>query len=165
MTARLTLLILILSALHAPGVALANDEALGRLFYTARQRASLDANIRVITRKVEEPTPIPPSVILNGIVTRSDGERTVWIDGRAYHRTDTGDFEVMTRPTDPGAAEIKVQGVPRRQPVRVGQRLDPASGETFESFETSQPATRLEAPGQNADGSDHAQPALSEQRD
>jgi hypothetical protein len=129
-------LIAMLVALPVNEAALAQDETLGRLFYTARQRAALDANVRSASQRVEEPIPIPSSVTLNGVVTRSDGEQTVWIDGRAYHRSETGDLEVITRPAEPGTAEIKVRGVPNRRSVRVGQQLDPVSGKTFEAFET-----------------------------
>ncbi|MGD2138787.1 MAG: hypothetical protein PVH25_00200 [Burkholderiales bacterium] len=119
--------------------ALAQDEPLGRLFYTPSQRAALNANVRTVTREAPKPKPVPPSMTLNGVITRSDGERTVWIDGQVYHRGETGDLQVTIEPDDPGAVEIKVEGVPYRRSVRVGQRLDPASGETLEAFETRQP--------------------------
>jgi hypothetical protein len=85
-------------------------------------------------------------VTLNGVVTRSDGERTVWIDGRAYHRTETDELEVITRYAEPGVAKIKVRGVADRRSLRVGQRLDPVSGETFEAFEALPPETRPQRP-------------------
>lgn len=115
---------------------MAQDEPLGRLFYTDKERAALDANIARVTKKPVKPVPVPPSVTLNGIVTRSDGERTVWIDGRAYYQGNPENVRVITRPDDPGVAELKLPGVSQRRPVRVGQQLDPASGKTFESFET-----------------------------
>jgi hypothetical protein len=116
--------------------ALAQQEALGRLFYTPKERAALDANIRSITKQPEKPVYIPPAVSLGGIVTRSDGERTVWIDGRAYHQGNPDDIRVITRPGDPGGAELRLRGVSGRLPVRVGQSLDPASGGAFERYET-----------------------------
>lgn len=116
----------------------AQDEALGRLFYTPAQRAALDANIRSASKETR-PTPAPPpSVTVNGVVTRSDGERTVWIDGHAYHRDDNADIQVSVEPENPAVVELKVKGVPGRQSVRVGQQLDPATGQTMESFETPQ---------------------------
>jgi hypothetical protein len=136
MSKRRVLVIATLVAAAASHAALAQNSQLGRLFYTDRQRAALDANIRSIVKKPEKAVPIPPSVTLNGIVTRSDGERTVWIDGRAYHRDPPADLGITTRPADPGMAELEVKGVARRLPIRVGQRVDPASGKTFEPYET-----------------------------
>ena len=134
---RVALLVIALS-LQTSNHALAQDEALGRLFYTPKQRAALDANVRSVTKQERPPAPIPPSVTVNGVVTRSDGERTVWIDGQPYHRDETGEVQVTIEPENPGVVELKVQGVPRRLPVRVGQRLDPASGQTLEAFESPQ---------------------------
>ncbi len=134
---RMTLRLILTACLtlSASNLSLAQDEPLGRLFYTERERAALDANIARVTKKPVKAVPIPPSVTLNGIVTRSDGERTVWIDGRAYYQGSPDNVRVITHPDEPGVAELKVPGVSQRRPVRVGQRLDPASGETFESFE------------------------------
>ncbi|UCH46774.1 MAG: hypothetical protein JSU95_11745 [Betaproteobacteria bacterium] len=160
MTFRPLLLIVVLAALPLDHTVLAQDETLGRLFYTAGQRAALDANVRSSSQAVEKPISIPPSVTLNGVVTRSDGEQTVWIEGRAYHRTETDDLEVITRSAEPGTAEIRVRGVPKRRSVRVGQRLDPVTGETFEAFEKPPPETQLRRPA-NAD-SQGAEPASSE---
>ena len=161
MTIRPIVLIAMLAVLPVNEAALAQDETLGRLFYTARQRAALDANVRSSSKRAEKPIPIPASVTLNGVITRSDGEQTVWIDGRAYHRTQADDLQVITRPAEPGTAEIKVRGAPRRQEVRVGQRLDPVSGETFEAFEEPPPVTRLRRPANAADRQG-AEPASSE---
>jgi hypothetical protein len=119
--------------------ALAQDEALGRLFYTPSQRAALNANVRSVTKKPKPRTPIPHSVTLSGVVTRSDGERTVWVDGRAYHQGNPDDVSVITNSGDPALAELKVRGVRKRVPVRVGQQLNPASGKTSELYETPNP--------------------------
>ena len=119
--------------------ALAQDNALGRLFYTPKQRAALNANIRSITKTPKKRIPIPRSVTLSGVVTRSDGERTVWVDGKAYHQGDPKDMRVITDSGDPARAELKVRGVRKRVPVRVGQQLNPASGKTSELYETPSP--------------------------
>jgi hypothetical protein len=119
--------------------ALAQEKALGRLFYTPNQRAALNANIRSVTKTPKKRIPIPRSVTLSGVVTRSDGERTVWVDGRAYHQGNPDDVRVITNSGDPGLAELKVRGVRKRVPVRVGQQLNPASGKTSELYETPSP--------------------------
>lgn len=138
MKAVLSLLLFAALSLQLTRAVHAQGEALGRLFYSPAQRAALDANVRS-TSKETRPATVPPSVTVNGVVTRSDGEGTVWIDGHAYHRGDTGRVQIRVQPDDPAEVELKVQGVPRRQSVRVGQRLDPATGQTHEAFEASQP--------------------------
>lgn len=135
MTFRAFVLIVLLGVFPVFHAALAQEEPLGRLFYTARQRAALDANIRSASERAKKPILIPPSVTLNGVVTRSDGEQTVWIDGRAYHRNESGALQAITRSGDPAVVEIKVPGVPNRRSVRVGQQLDPVTGETYELYE------------------------------
>lgn len=120
------------------GSSFGQDEALGRLFYTPEQRASLNSRVARTARPLERPVALPRSVSLNGVLTRSDGERTVWIDGRAYHQgANPQDMRVITRREDPAGAEIRLSGVKRRLQMRVGQRVDPASGSTFESYEGS----------------------------
>ena len=126
----------------AADVAIAQDEALGRLFYTPEQRAALNANIRSITDKPTEAIPIAPSVTLSGVVTRSDGERTVWVDGRAYHKGNPDGVRVITNSANPAGAELKVRGVRKRRAVRVGQRLDPTTGTTSEPYEAPRPVAR-----------------------
>jgi hypothetical protein len=118
---------------------LAQNKALGRLFYTPDQRAALNANIRSVRKTPKARIPIPRSVTLSGLVTRSDGERTVWVDGRAYHQGNPEDIRVITNSGDPALAELKVRGVRKRVPVRVGQQLNPASGKTSELYETPSP--------------------------
>jgi len=145
-------------SLCVSGLSVAQDEPLGRLFYTDKERAALDANIARVTKKPVKAIPIPPSVTLNGIVTRSDGERTVWIDGRAYYQGNPDNVRVITRPDEPGVAELKVPGVSERRPVRVGQRLDPASGKTFESFE-ARPSDSSSQQGQPASAGTGAESA------
>ena len=136
MTLRLAATLAVALALQINESAFAQDEALGRLFFTPSQRAALDANIRSASKE-SKPAPLPPpSVTVNGVVTRSDGERTVWIDGKPYHRDDAGDIQIRVEPDDPAVVELKVQGVRRRQSVRVGQQLDPATGQTREAFDT-----------------------------
>ncbi|MDH4150676.1 MAG: hypothetical protein OEV67_09190 [Betaproteobacteria bacterium] len=54
----------------------------GRLFFTPEQRAQLDVlrTQRVVATKVRE-EPVPEFVTYSGIVRRSDGKATVWVNG------------------------------------------------------------------------------------
>jgi len=134
--------LLAVAALLSTEAAMAQDKALGRLFYTPDQRTALNANIRSVTKSPRKRIRPPRSVTLSGMVTRSDGERTVWVDGQAYHQGNPEDVRVITNSGDPAVAELKVRGVRNRVPVRVGQQLNPASGETLELYETPHRSTQ-----------------------
>ena len=72
------------SIMPAAGMA---AEPLGRLFFTPEQRAALDAG-KLIQAPRSSRVPAargPREVTLNGVVTRSDGESTVWVNGRAQN--------------------------------------------------------------------------------
>lgn len=85
---RFAVLSVCLLTLASSGVSLAADP--GRLFYTPAQRAQLEAaRARNVTR-VETRTPAfsAPPVRFDGVVIRSDGQGTAWVDGRP--QTGTG---------------------------------------------------------------------------
>jgi hypothetical protein len=57
----------------------------GRLFYTPAQRAQLEAaRARNVTQiKAASPESAPPPESFDGVVIRSDGQTTRWVDGKA----------------------------------------------------------------------------------
>ncbi len=77
--------VLMLAALNAWAESAPADA--GRLFYTAAQRAQLEAarahNVTEVTQ-VTQPGPVaaPPAVRFDGLVIRSDGKRTTWVNGQ-----------------------------------------------------------------------------------
>lgn len=79
--------VLMLAAFNARAESAPADA--GRLFYTAAQRAQLEAararNVTEVTQ-VTQPGPVaaPPAVRFDGLVIRSDGKRTTWINGRRH---------------------------------------------------------------------------------
>jgi hypothetical protein len=77
----------LLAACALPTPGFAGDP--GRLFYTPQQRAQLEA-ARV--RKPSPPTAAvavvdTPPVVFDGVVMRSDGAKTSWVNGRAHSDT------------------------------------------------------------------------------
>ena len=120
-------------ALHAfPAQA---EEPLGRLFFTPERRQRLDRQ-REHKALPEQEIQSAPALTIDGVVTRSSGRRTVWVNGVAYSEKDVpGDFRVTPRRGD--AAQILVQ--PDRSPaasasnassVRVGETVNRDTGET-----------------------------------
>ena len=113
------------AALLGPGSSLA-AEPLGRLFFTPAERNVLDAG-----KSLSKPTPaLPPprNVMLNGVVTRSDAERTVWINGKPYHDRSPDGLQVMTNPSSPESTEIRVKGREHAARIKVGQQLNLNAG-------------------------------------
>lgn len=96
--------LVIVGALLLGGLAQAQEEALGRLFLTPAQRASLDQQRQRAAAAPSGSGEREGSLTVNGEVRRSDGHNTRWINGRA----------------EPGATP---PGVP------VGDRFNPATGE------------------------------------
>ena len=67
-----------------PGLACAGDDGLGRLFYSAEERARIDAS-----------RPSPPAraerrVRLDAILRSSDGTSTIWLNGEAKRGPQAG---------------------------------------------------------------------------
>lgn len=118
---------IILASLGLVPVPPAGADELGRLFFTPEQRALLDLARRTHTAAASgERT---DGVALNGIVSRSDGRQTVWVNGRPVTAA-----EVRLR--DPATAVILLPGGgPVR--LRVGQTLDPVSGRVEEGRRTT----------------------------
>ena len=114
----------------APGLA---ADSLGRLFFTPAQRNVLDAGKSLGKAAPVVPVaPGPRNVFLSGVVTRSDAERTVWVNGKAYHDKSPDGIQVKTNPSAPATAEIHVTGRERPARVKVGQQLDLNSGRVSE---------------------------------
>ncbi|MFZ4874272.1 hypothetical protein ACL9RI_04235 [Janthinobacterium sp. Mn2066] len=94
----------------------AQPPQLGRLFSSPEQRAQLDAQ-RYGAPRADKATPSPPPeppppVELNGVVQRSSGHSTIWLN-QTPHNDTKGTLRLSN-------------GQPLR--LKPGQRYDPASG-------------------------------------
>jgi hypothetical protein len=131
--------ILLVLAAMLPWWATHSAEPLGRLFFTPSQRAGLDAGKQVAkprtVRTVSPPRPRP--VTLNGVVTRSDGEGAVWINGHEAGGKTASGVRATTSATDPTSAQLRIGGARKSVRLRVGQQLDPASGKVQEPYEAA----------------------------
>ena len=124
-----------------PASAVAAD-GLGRLFFAPAQRAQLDT-ARVqrdrrggpITAETELPPPQGPDVVTySGVVRRSDGKSTVWINGKPMtERTRDSDVNVIGVRRD-GAVSVNVPQADRSASLRVGQSMDVMSGKIEEPY-------------------------------
>ena len=115
----------LIGALAAPSCAQDATPALGRLFFTAEQRQMLDRQRQF---NVTEVVAADPTLTIEGVVTRSSGKRTVWINGVAQSATPDGAGVVSPKRDDPGQVVVQASG---GKPVkaRVGDSVDRHSGE------------------------------------
>lgn len=121
-----------------------SDGPLGRLFYTPEQRARMDVarqherNVRI---DEEESLPQSATILLNGVITRSDGRSTVWINNRIQNETAPAATVVK-------GGEVRFVAPDAKQPVplKVGQSFDTSSGQVEEIYRRAPPAP---APGKD----------------
>ena len=140
MKARLVLAGIVI-ALAAP--AGAADAPLGRLFFTPSQRASLDiarsqrTRATVATERIEEQViePIPQTITYGGMVRRSDGRTTVWLNDRPVDERNAADAPTIIRRVRPdGAVTLEIPQSNRSIDLKVGQSVEVLSGSIGEGY-------------------------------
>ncbi|HEV8646526.1 MAG TPA: hypothetical protein VGR01_13270 [Burkholderiales bacterium] len=137
MTKHITLLLL-LSGLSCSSAVFA-AEPLGRLFFSPAQRNALDAGKKITAPRAARAPAAPRGpreVTLNGVVTRSDGESTVWVNGRALDERPASGVSASASGSDPAAARLKLGGARDTVQMRVGQRLERSTGKIAEPYES-----------------------------
>ena len=109
----------------------ADSEELGRLFFTPERRQLLDRQRQFNIQERKE-IPEDPTLTINGVVTRSSGKRTVWINGVAQGEKDIGSgVAVMPNRTDPGKVIVQPDGAPSTK-ASVGDTVYRNTSETAE---------------------------------
>ncbi len=109
----------------------ADSEELGRLFFTPERRQLLDRQRQFNIQERKE-VPEDPMLTINGVVTRSSGKRTVWINGVAQNDSNSG-RGVTASPTrtNPGKVVIQPDGGPAAN-ASVGDTISRNTGDTAE---------------------------------
>jgi len=103
-------------------------DSLGRLFFTPEKRLLLErqraSNIQA-AQSLEGET-----MSLDGVVQRSSGKSTVWINGRAQEENEAARTGVNVRltPKDPGRAQLS-PGEELPTQLKVGEAINRATGE------------------------------------
>ena len=111
----------------------ANAEELGRLFFTPEQRAQLDHSY---AREARPDNNDRGGVILNGIVQKHGGKRTIWINGVPQQ---AGNSDEKT----PESMPVSIPGQTKPIKIKVGQRvlLSPSASTKMPEPILSKPAT------------------------
>ena len=94
------------------------EQQLGRLFFTPEKRRQLDRQ-RQLDIVEKSDAPADPALTVNGVVTRSDGRRTVWINGVAQDTRRARNGRGTADPDDAALAK-----------ARVGETIDRGTGQT-----------------------------------
>lgn len=118
----------LLLALAGPAVA-APTEALGRLFFTPERRAALERqrqmNIPETRQTVEGAT-----LSVSGVVQRSSGRRTAWVNGTPQHDDSTASgVRVDIDRNDPARTRVSAGDEPPAQ-IKVGESINRTTRET-----------------------------------
>jgi hypothetical protein len=142
MIAHFLLVCLVVAVVSGP--AGAADPSIGRLFFTPAQRSSLDIARSQRTRTTlaterTEPVveqPVPQTITYGGMVRRSDGRTTVWINDRAVDDQEAaGGATVIRRVGPDGAVTLEVPQSNRRIDLKVGQSVEVLSGSVGEGYQ------------------------------
>ena len=136
-------------ALAAAATPAPAQERLGRLFFTPAQRASLDvarsqrARTTLATEKTEqEAAPVPQTITYSGVLRRSDGKTTVWINNQPVHdRISAGAAAIVGRVGPDGSVTLQVPQSGRSVTLKPGQSVELLTGSIEEGY-----ARKLDAP-------------------
>jgi hypothetical protein len=126
------------------GAGTAAGAELGRMFFTPAQRAALDnfrrLNIRnaVVSdddrdKDLVTPPPAPERMKVNGVVRRSDGKSTVWINRRAVSERQAHGVNVSTGKNN-DRVMLTVPQSGRSIELKVGQTVEVVSGTIEEGY-------------------------------
>ena len=118
---------LLLSLLLFP--ALANPAPLGRLFLTPERRAVLERQRQLNIQEKTQETIEVASVHVNGMVRRSAGKATVWVNGRPQQEGESA-TGVAVRPSARQLEQVEIRvGEETPAALRVGEKLNRATQE------------------------------------
>ena len=122
-------LLIALAGMILPGPTTYAEEELGRLFFTPERRQNLDRQ-RQFNIQEKQQIPEDPTLTINGIVARSSGKRTVWINGIAQHDNETqSGMTVTTNRKEPGKVVIQTSDAQAAN-TKVGNTVNRNTGES-----------------------------------
>ena len=144
---------------------------LGRLFFTAAERAQLDvartqkkAPPPPVAAQSVEATPLPEIVNYGGIIRRSDGKSMLWINDRVAEEKEALSALSLKGAVRPdGAVTLQVPQSGGIIEVKVGQSVDLQSGHVAEGHKVPAVKPRPAEPkGESAEGKAPAKNESSE---
>lgn len=149
--------LLAIALLFSAGTAMGAD--LGRMFFTPAERAMLDnARKKSIRGEVISETkaaaPVPQNVSVTGMVRRSDGKSTIWVNNRPVTDRQTGAVKVAPTAND-NRVKLTVPESGRSVDLKVGQSVEILSGTIEEGYaRRTAPKPATSAPGTENTGAE-----------
>jgi len=128
------------------------QERFGRLFFTPAQRASLDvarsqrARAALSTEKPEqEAAPVPQTITYSGVLRRSDGKTTVWINNQPVNDQESAGAAAIVGQVRPdGSVTLQVPQSGRSVILKPGQSVELLSGAVEEANSRKLEASKTE---------------------
>lgn len=113
----------------APCASAFAEEALGRLFFTPERRQTLDRQRQFNIQEKQE-VPEDPTFTIDGVVTRSSGKQTVWLNGAVQNDQETpSGISITTTRRHPGKVRIRSADNPEGN-ASVGDTVNRNTGES-----------------------------------
>lgn len=126
----------------------ADPAPIGRIFFTPEQRAQLDTlrTQKAVASQVRD-EPIPENVTYNGIVRRSDGKTTVWVNNEAMTDAELRVKQsIVGRVDSSGRILLQApQATGTALQLKVGQSAELLSGKIDETYAAPRPAPVVKA--------------------
>jgi hypothetical protein len=147
-------------------------EKVGRLFFSADERALLDNARRqkiklheepapaAVTATIEPPRPAPPpeNLSVSGVVKRSDGVSTVWINKKPVDgKSEIADGKKLTGVFPGGKVVVRHPEDKRKIVLKVGQHFDESSRAARENYAI--PLQRFEPKPEAGEPLEYEEPA------
>lgn len=154
-------------------------EPLGRLFFSPEQRMQMDLartqrSRATLSAEVQEEASPPPEVLTyRGIVRRSDGTGTLWINDRAINDAKDAGGVPAVQPRPDRSIVVTLPQSDRRVNLKVGQSVELRSGTVAEPYARvpteAKTATASKGPnppaaGTAAKASGHSMPRPEQER-
>lgn len=121
-----------LVALSGAGAAAADEATLGRLFFSPERRAALERQRQF---NIQETQAVQGATIrLDGVIRRSDGDRTLWINGRPQRNDESSSgINATLAPQDPARASLHAEGDAPAE-LKVGESINRATREKHDGL-------------------------------
>jgi hypothetical protein len=129
-------------------------QAFGRLFTTPDQRLMLEEQraaradgidpARMAPRQAPEPVVVPPrevpSITVNGVVLRSGGSGTAWVNGENTQTGDLASMYIGAKTLRDGRVRIETPADFPDVELKPGQTYQPTAGQVVDAYDAPQPA-------------------------